>query len=494
MITRLFLSVLGISLSISLIIAALVLFSSLLNRRYAVKWKYWIWIFLAMRLLVPFTGEGGAPDAEAINTVSAKAVRTATDIIWRDSIIPQQIIIEIPAQMAAPILPYSGENHEGITLLNIVAAIWVTGCVMFIVFHLFSYMHYKRLVINKGRTTGDSHVWKRISILKEELKIRQKISLIMYAGAAGPMVIGLLKPVLVLPEQPYSEEELHFVLKHELVHMKRYDILFKLVFVAANAVHWFNPFVWIMRSKAVADMEMSCDEKVVQNETYSARKAYTEVLLSAIHKAAEGGAVLSTQLSGGKEIMKKRFENILLGADKKGGLFLLIGVVILTIGLGSWIGCSVAGAVHMPEKRDEGSAYNGQMTTAGNQGIYTADGAENVIYLNNPENINCMRKDLMHNAFVDIQNAYAVYAFAENTYLVEYTADGGNIWKELVIKCSSPLDDESGGPAYLWGKYPWMDDETGDCMRLMVKYGEHPEIYDVEKYFTFSDSRAGRRN
>ncbi|MDE7224681.1 MAG: M56 family metallopeptidase [Acetatifactor sp.] len=494
MITRLFLLVLEASLSISLIIAALVLFSSLLNRRYAVKWKYWIWIFLAVRLLIPFSGGDEASDVEIINLASTKAVKPAADNVWGDNIIPQQIIIEIPTYMAASVLPYSGENHEDITLLDVVSFVWMTVCVMFIAIHLFSYIHYKWMVRNRGRIKEDSHVRKQLSHLKEELKIRQKMSLAVYAKADGPMMIGLFRPILVLPEQQYSAEELYFVLKHELVHMKRHDILFKLLMVAANAVHWFNPLVWIMRSKAFVDMEMSCDEKVVQNAAYSIRKAYTETLLSTIYKTTNKRAVLSTQFSGGKQIMKKRFENILLGADKKDGLFLLIGAVILTISLGSWIGCSVAGASYMPEKEDESFAYNGQMVTVGNQESYAADRAESIIYLDNSENIDCVRKGLMHNAFVDIQNAYAVYAFAENTYLVEYTVDGGDTWNELVIACSGPLEDENGEPAYLWGKYPWMDDEIADCTRLMVKYGEFPDTYNAGKYFIYSDLRAGRRN
>ena len=53
---NIFLAVLEISIPISLVIVVLLLFSPLINRRYAAKWKYWIWVFIALRLIIPFSG------------------------------------------------------------------------------------------------------------------------------------------------------------------------------------------------------------------------------------------------------------------------------------------------------------------------------------------------------------------------------------------------------------------------------------------------------
>lgn len=55
-----------------------------------------------------------------------------------------------------------------------------------------------------------------------------------------------------------------FLLKHELVHLKRKDVYWKLLFVAANAFHWFNPLIWVMHREAVVDLELSCDERVLE--------------------------------------------------------------------------------------------------------------------------------------------------------------------------------------------------------------------------------------
>lgn len=131
-------------------------------------------------------------------------------------------------------------------------------------------------------------------------------------------------------------------MKHELVHLKRGDVYFKLLFVTASAVHWLNPFIWIMQKEAAVDMGLSCDERVTQGANYAARKAYTETLLSMLHKRCDRRTILSTQFYGGTKIMKKRFKNILRKNRKKNGIFILILAVALTMGFGALMGCSIA--------------------------------------------------------------------------------------------------------------------------------------------------------
>lgn len=104
-----------------------------------------------------------------------------------------------------------------------------------------------------------------------------------------------------MPDEEYSAEELHFILKHELVHLKRGDVCLKLLLTTANAIHWFNPLIWLMRKEATVDMELSCDERVTQGADYAQRKACTETLLSTLHKQCTKRTVLSTQFYGGKK-------------------------------------------------------------------------------------------------------------------------------------------------------------------------------------------------
>lgn len=340
-----FLSLLGISMSTGLIVIGLILLTPFLNRRYAAKWKYLIWIFLALRLLVPYSGANGQSIMDRVSQLKLQTIsaseehdsNNSTDV----STPYRRIVVEIPAQMTAPIKASSENNHTGITMLDIVALVWITGSLIFIAVHLISYFYYKRQVIKKGKVIKEARILSQMLQLKRELHIRHPVCVMEYYEAESPMIIGFIKPVLILPKEQYSSEDLFFILKHELVHLKRGDVYFKLLFVIANAVHWFNPFIWIMRKEAAIDMELSCDERVTQGTSYAFRKAYTETLLSMLHKQYITKTVLSTQFYGGTKIMKKRFKNILAKNRKKNGISILTGAVVLTISLGTLVGCSV---------------------------------------------------------------------------------------------------------------------------------------------------------
>ncbi len=243
--------------------------------------------------------------------------------------------------MTAPIKAPSNHNQTGITVLDIVALVWIIGSLIFISVHLISYSHYKRQVTKKGRVIKEARILSLMLRIKRELRIGRTVYVVEYDKAESPMIIGFIKPVLVLPKEQYSSEELFFIFKHELVHLKRGDVYVKLLFVMANAVHWFNPLIWIMQKEAVIDMELSCDERVTQGASYGLRKAYTETLLSMLHKRCVRKTVLSTQFYGGTTIMKKRFKNILIKNRKKNGISILICAIVLTISLGTLIGCSV---------------------------------------------------------------------------------------------------------------------------------------------------------
>lgn len=358
-----FLSTLGISISTGFIVIGLIFLTPFLNKRYAAKWKYMIWIFLALRLLLPFSGVNGqyVMDRMSQLKVAANSESEENDTSNpTDLAMPYRgIVVEIPAQMTAPIKASSEKNTVGITILDIVALVWIIGSLIFMAVHLISYFQYKWQVKKNGQRVKEACILSPMLQLKRELHIRRTVSVMEYDEAESPMIIGFIKPVLVLPKEQYSSEDLFFILKHELIHLKRGDVYLKLLFVTANAVHWFHPCIWIMQKEASIDMELSCDERVTRGTSYAMRKAYTETLLSMLHKQCVRKTALSTQFYGGTAIMKKRFENILIKSRKKNGILILVCAMILTIGLGTLVGCSVTkqDKENVPEQPQQEAAH-----------------------------------------------------------------------------------------------------------------------------------------
>ena len=160
------------------------------------------------------------------------------------------------------------------------------------------------------------------------------------------MTLGLLRPVIVLPPE-VPEADLPLILRHELCHIRRRDLWYKGLMLLANAVHWFNPLVWRMAGQAGRDLELYCDEAVVEGQDNGFRRRYGQVLL----QASSGGvtAALTTRL-GGTE-MKGRIMNLFL--QKKKGTALVAAVVcaaLLCGGAVAWGPSSAAGAQDLPQE------------------------------------------------------------------------------------------------------------------------------------------------
>ena len=86
---------------------------------------------------------------------------------------------------------------------------------------------------------------------------------------------GLLRPRLLLPHEGYDLQDLRYILRHELCHLKRRDMLLKLVLLAANAMHWFNPVVYLMLRQADEDIELACDSAATDGLELPERAAYS---------------------------------------------------------------------------------------------------------------------------------------------------------------------------------------------------------------------------
>ena len=135
------------------------------------------------------------------------------------------------AQMTVPIAAHSENDHNGITPLDIAAFVWMAGGLLLMSVHLISYLCYKRQVSKDGVIVKEPGILRQLFEVKRELHIKCTVRIVEYSEAASPMMIGFLKPLLILPDGQYSSEELFFILKHELVHLKRRDVYVKLLFV-----------------------------------------------------------------------------------------------------------------------------------------------------------------------------------------------------------------------------------------------------------------------
>lgn len=337
---NLFLLILKMSASASIIILLLVALTSFLNKNYFMKWKYALWLCLAGYLCIPIDYAAIYRQLSRHFQVTPVTLSTITKVnnaimttFNTTPVLTQDVNVMNATKPveAATTLP---------TPLTIISYGWFIGVIVSLIVHLISYYLYKNRLIASAKPVTKEAYQIVFSECLNQMDISKPIDLLVSSSISSPMVIGFAKSLLVLPHEAYSDSEIAYILKHELIHYKRHDIYGKLLLLFAKTIHWFNPIISLMYWEAVNDMEFSCDEGVVSFESFSYKKAYAETLFISLTKQNRVETYFSTQFQGGTKIMKKRFENILSKTNKRNGKLLLTVTLLLVITLGTLAGCS----------------------------------------------------------------------------------------------------------------------------------------------------------
>ena len=335
MIEKLFMSAIEISLWLSVVIILLKITSPFIKKTYAAKWRYIIWLIIAVRLAAPFN----------ITLPSAPVRLTVPDnkIVFRQPFNPvnnmpeQSINLTVDdiqpvhmteQQIPAPAAPEYAAYTYSVT--EIAAFVWLSGIILFAFYQFKIYNAFRKKMRRWSMPVADAEILAVFERVCLELKIKNKPDIKICRTAGSPMMSGFIRPVLYLQNIEYTDKQsLEVVLKHELVHYKRRDLWFKLLLLAANAVHWFNPLVYLMLKSSNDDIEFSCDDEVIKNADIDFRKTYSQLILESIKKEKAHCIALTTQFKSGKKTIKNRFSNILDTSKKRKGRATLYFITVL---------------------------------------------------------------------------------------------------------------------------------------------------------------------
>lgn len=132
--------------------------------------------------------------------------------------------------------------------------------------------------------------------LRDNIYLSEKI--------VSPAVYGIAKPKIILPAA-YKDKAVELVILHEKTHIRSFDNLWRIIAFAIVAVHWFNPLCWLFLKGFLADLELSCDERVLTKIGADRAKDYASSLLD----SRQGTTVFASAFGGAK--IRTRIENIL---------------------------------------------------------------------------------------------------------------------------------------------------------------------------------------
>lgn len=308
--------------SVAMAVISLIYMSTtpLLSKRYSSKWLYYVWLVIVIGWIFPF--------------------RPQFDVVSLPVEIPSmQTIQVIPVKYMTvdePMIAVANEasRTSSIPLWWIIVSIWVIGAVGTIIYHFIRHWRFVKLVNRWSEDITSLQTLNIMNTLRTEMKIGTHVGLKTCSGITGPMMVGFFRPVIFLPAVKASSDELTFILRHELIHLKRNDLWYKVLVLLTTAIHWFNPIVHIMAKAIGEQCENSCDELVLHGTNFEQRKQYGETIIGVVRTGAKLRTALSTNFYGGKRSMKTRIFSIMDTTKKKAGITILCVVLIATIGTG----------------------------------------------------------------------------------------------------------------------------------------------------------------
>nr|WP_319489714.1 M56 family metallopeptidase [uncultured Caproiciproducens sp.] len=169
----------------------------------------------------------------------------------------------------------------------------------------------------------DDNILRTLNRIKDDLSIRKYVPIKVCACIKTPMMVGLLHPVVLLPQVSFSQDE--------LVHTKRKDLWYKVLMMATLAIHWFNPVIHLAVRSVLNLCEISCDEEVLRGIGAKGRARYGESVIATVRNSSAYKTALSTNFYSGANGMKKRIYALMDMANKRFSPVLFLAVLVVTM-------------------------------------------------------------------------------------------------------------------------------------------------------------------
>ena len=283
--TELFLHVVNLSYSALWIVLAVVILRLALRK--APKWLHvFLWALVAVRLLVPVSVESRFSLQPSAQVINPSVMETGQPAI----------------HTGIPALNYAAEHNINYVnqrwdWLPILSVVWIVGVAVMLAYGLVSYGRLKRQL-------------RPLNKFNERVFICENLSF--------SFILGVFKPSIYVPDT-VTEAEMTFILAHEQAHIRRKDHIWKPFGFVLLAIHWFNPALWLAYILLCRDIELACDEKVIQELGAVQRADYSQTILN---HGVSRRRVAACPLAFGEADPKTRIRRVL--HYKKPGFWILI--------------------------------------------------------------------------------------------------------------------------------------------------------------------------
>lgn len=320
------------SLNASILVILIILIKAILGERLNVKFHYFIWFILIIKLIILYGPESNLSVFNLFSPImEKKAVYNNYDL--KTQAVPSSINA-VKSQKVVEIVDLDIDNNIlslNINYKNILMYTWLLG----VIFSLARILYGLKRIQFIMKNSIENRFSNFDSILKEYLSvmnIKENVSLIYTNEIGSPCLYGLIKPVILMPisiANNISEDEFKYTIIHELCHLKRKDILINWVTIILSVLYWFNPIIRYGFYKMKQDCEISCDNYVFKYlESYENIK-YGDTLIRILQLGNKSKSLITaTSMAINTSEMKRRI--IMISKNKKVSLKSIIcGVVVI---------------------------------------------------------------------------------------------------------------------------------------------------------------------
>ncbi len=375
--------ILFLSVSGTLLALLLLVLKRLLQNKFSKKWHYYIWIIVILRLIIPI----GLPINIFTNNITTKAdqininaqgsyVKSSAAELFTDNknLEAQQQTIQLDQNYVKSTNVYSNYEYpleekkttdpslkrDILSNFNKLAKyfglIWLSICLILLGKRVLCYRRYLILLKKSSTLLCEGDTLETYLVTCGLLGIKKNIQVLSNPDITSPMQIGLIKPMIILPEkQLVNVSQLKYIFMHELIHYKRRDIIYKWMLQIAICIHWFNPIVYLISRVINRACELSCDEAVIQKLNFSEQRAYGDTLIHSLElTGANLKAVVSLSLVENVKFMKERLGAI-MKFQKKSKIITCLSVFMTTI---LCVGAMFTVAYAKTAKEEENIQYN----------------------------------------------------------------------------------------------------------------------------------------
>lgn len=237
-----------------------------------------LWAIPFLRMWMPF----GLSSKYSLMNLMTK-LGTKTVVLWKEGDSSYTFGNSIGAVDRYLPVPMEYKTNVLKDIFAIASIVWITVCGLLLIGIFVTY------IISKVQL-------RNAELLRDNIYLSEKIT--------SPVVHGIFRKKIIIPTN-YANKDLTFILAHENAHIRRRDNLWRALALITVTIHWFNPFAWLFLKHFFADLELSCDERVLRKLGEEKAKEYATALVD----SAESKVLLSSSFGGAK--IHRRIENIL---------------------------------------------------------------------------------------------------------------------------------------------------------------------------------------